>query len=688
MIPKDQWERWALSLSGDRVQDDIIDLTRHHRLPGSQGYKDALEVVKKRFSQAGFESPEIVEYPADGEFKTGMWVMDNVWELRDARLEIIAPDSVRGIVVDAKVNPIAVATRSSPTPAAGIEANVIDVGEGKTLWDFTVQDIKDEIILSRPGIRPWRLGIAEYGALGVLMGPPPASKIDDPDLVDYSHLPDHLVKGKPTFAFRLSERQYRSIKDLIATEKANNRKVRVRAKVDSVFRKGAITVFSHVIKGRKLPDEEIILVAHLCHPKPSANDNASGVATVVELACTWKRLISQGTIPPPDRSVRFLLLPEWRGSIPWVLREVIKKNRKVIAVIDLDMVGSDQEKAGSCLTFDETPLSLPSFVNDRMEIALARAAAEPICQVGHPPTPFRWKRVKYQAGSDHMPFVHPWAKIPAICLTEWPDRYYHSSGDTVDKTNAVVIHRTALAVAQVASELANAGTLTAESFRLSTALTGQRRLLEYADRRLESALMEIRGLKDLHRRKAGEIWRNITLSLVFHRDLEKQALQSPISVVPQKDRSAFEQHGDDLIWELDNLTQRLIRHMKLVIEKEAKEVGVDLRRLRAWTPRPDQWTEKAKSTIPKPTFEGPFSLKQFWESFDDADWDWYQDLDDKGKAQRDFMTAMEQVCSWMDGKRNLLEIHQLLNYAENEMPLKLIVEFAQILKKHNWITLK
>jgi len=688
MIPKDQWEAWALHLSGDRVREDIIDLSRHHRLPGSQGYKDALEVVRKRFAQAGFDSPEISEYPADGESKTGMWVADDVWELRCATLEIIAPDTARGIIIDAKVNPIAVATRSHPTPSEGIEADVIDVGDGKTVWDFTVQDIKGAIILARPGIRVWRLGVAQYGAVGVLMGPSPSAKIDDPDLVDYYHLPNHLLKGKTTFAFRLSERQYRTLKDLIAREKANNRKARMRVKIDAGFRKGSITAFSTVIRGRKLPDEEIILVAHLCHPKPSANDNASGVAMVLELARTWKSLITRGMTPPPDRTIRFLLLPEWRGSILWVQREVIKKNRKVIAAISLDMVGSDQAKAGGTLTFDETPLSLPSFVNDRMEIALERASVEPICQVGQPPTPFRWKRVAYQGGSDHMPFVHPWANIPALCLTEWPDRYYHSSGDTVDKTNSVVIHRTALAVAQVAMELANAGTLVAESFRLSTAIAGQKRLLDYADRRLESAIKDIRGLKDLHRRKVGEIWRDITLALVFRRDLEKRALQSPISVVPQRDRNAFEQHGDDLVWELDNLTQRLIRHMRLVIEQEAKAAGVDLHHLRAWTPRPDQWTEKAKSMIPKPAFEGPFSYKQFWESLDDDDWEWYRDYDDKGKMQREILAAIGQACDWMDGKRNLLELHQLLEYAECEVPLKLIVETVQILKKHGWITLK
>ena len=687
MTPKKQWEAWALALSGDRVRDDISDLTRHHRIPGSKGYKDALAVVKTRFQEAGFDSPETFEYPADGESRTGMWRSQEVWEFRSASVEILEPDKSKGMLIDAKTNPIAVATESIATPPEGLEANIVDVGESKSVRDFTIQDVKNEIILTRPGVRVWTLGIAKYGAAGVLLGPPPAAKIDDPDLVDYYHIPDHLLKGKSTFVFRLSERQYRFLKELVGKEKVNNRKVRIRATVDASLRKGSITVFSATIKGRKLPDEEIILVAHLCHPKPSANDNASGVATVIELARTWKHLIDKGKIPPPMRTIRFLLLPEWAGSIPWVQREVIKKNRKVIAAVSLDMVGADQEKVGSTLTYDETPLTLPSFINDRMEIALERAAKEPICQIGYPPTPFRWERVRYQGGSDHMPFVHPWANIPALCLTEWPDRYYHSSGDTVDKTNAVVIRRTALAVAQVAMELANAGTLEAEFFRSNTAWTGQKRLLQFANQRLESAITKIRGSKDKHRREVGELWRDINLALAFHLNVEKQALQSTISLVPPKDQKAFEQQGDDLLWELDNLAQRLKRHLRLIIEKEAKAAGVNLRRLRAWTPRPDQWIDKAKSMIPKTTFEGPFSYKQFWESMDEKDWEWYQELDDKGEIQWSFFTAIGEMCTWMDGKRNLLEIHRLHSYSEMEIPLKTAVIAMQILEKHGWITL-
>ena len=686
MIPKNQWEAWALSLSGARVQEDIIAITRYHRIPGSQGYLDALEIVRSEFRKAGFDSEEVYEYPADGKHQTGMWRSSEVWELKNASLEIIAPNKAKGVLIDACVNPITVAYRSSNTPPEGIEATVVDVGDAESARDFMLQDVPGGILLARPGIRVWTLGIAQFGAAGILFGPRGMGKIDSPDLVEWNQVPQYLLKGKSAFAFQLSERQYRQLKDLVAKEKAKNQKVRVRAILDVSIHPGNITVFSTVIKGQKLPDEEILLVAHLCHPKPSANDNASGVAAVLELARVWKRLISQGRIPPPARTIRFLILPEWSGSIPWVQAEVIAKNRKIIAALVLDMVGSDQEKAGSTLTFDETPVSLPSFVNDRMESALERAACEPICQVGYAPTPFRWERVPFQGGSDHLPFVDPGANIPALCLTEWPDRFYHSSGDTVDKTNPVVIHRTMLAVAQVAMELANADILVAESFRLTTAWAGQRRLLRFAKERLEATLREIRGLKDTKRRQVGELWQEITQALAFHLELEQKALNSAQIVVPLRQRKAFEQRGDDLVWELGNLAQRLKDHLRLVVQEEAKQAGVELRRLRTWTPRPDTWTEKAKDIIPKTTFQGPFSYRQFMESFDDKDWEWYQELEAKGEIGWNFLSTLGQLCTWMDGKRSLLEIHRLQSYTGLTISLQITVEFIQILKKQGWVT--
>ncbi len=46
-------------------------------------------------------------------------------------------------------------------------------------------------------------------------------------------------------------------------------------------------------------DDEVLVVSHLCHPQPSANDNASGAAATIEIAATLRRLIDDGTLGPP-----------------------------------------------------------------------------------------------------------------------------------------------------------------------------------------------------------------------------------------------------------------------------------------------------------------------------------------------------------------------------------------------------
>ncbi len=687
MIPKDYWEAWALNLSGVRVQEDISEITRYHRIPGSKDYYSALEYVRKRFKDAGFDNQEIIEFPADGKYHSGMWSSQKIWQLHNGTLEVLEPEKSKGILANAEINPITVTHRSFPTPPEGFEAAVVDVGDARTARDFAAQDIKDAIILARPGLRIWTMGVLQYGAKGIIFGPRGMGKIDDPDLVEWNGVPRYLLKDKQPVAFQVSERQFRILKNLVAKEKANNRKIRVRMMVNADYNTGTIPVFTTKIEGQKLPEEEIILIAHLCHPKPSANDNASGAATTLEIARVWKQLIEQKKLPAPMRTIRFVILPEWRGSIPWVQDEIVAKNRKVLAAFSLDMVGADQEKVGSTLTFDETPLTLSSFINDRMETALARAAKEPVCGVGHPPTPFRWERVGFQGGSDHLPFVHPDANIPALCLTEWPDRYYHSSGDTADKTNPVVIARTALAVAQVAMELSNADLKTAEVFRIATAWAGYRRLLKFAEQRLETAVQEIRGLKEPLRRRVGELWRDITLELSFRLEMEEKAIQSTSSVVT-RERKAFEQQAGDLLWSLANLAQRLKDNLRVCIQREANAAGVGIRRLRTWTPRPDQWVMKAKTMIPTVNFKGPFSFDKFLESLDDKDLEWYQELGDQDKLSWRFFSAVGQLCTWMDGKRSLLVIHQLQNYTILDLPLQQAVEFVNIMVKQGWITLK
>ena len=74
------------------------------------------------------------------------------------------------------------------------------------------------------------------------------------------------------------------------------------------------------------------------------------------------------------------------------------------------------------------------------------------------------------------------------------------------------------------------------------------------------------------------------------------------------------------------------------------------------------------------------------ESFDDQDWEWYQDLEAKGDIGWHFLSALSQLCTWMDGIRSLLEIHRLQSYTSLTLSLQIEVEFVQILKKQGWVT--
>jgi len=48
---------------------------------------------------------------------------------------------------------------------------------------------------------------------------------------------------------------------------------------------------------------------------------------------------------------------------------------------------------------------------------------------------FRMQQGYYTGGSDHYIFDDSTVQVPFASLTQWPDRFYHSSEDTVDKSH-------------------------------------------------------------------------------------------------------------------------------------------------------------------------------------------------------------------------------------------------------------
>jgi hypothetical protein len=215
------------------------------------------------------------------------------------------------------------------------------------------------------------------------------------------------------------------------------------------------------IRGSERPDEVLVVTGHLDHPKESANDNASGSGAMMDMAITLKSLIDQGHLPQPKRSIRFIWVPEFYGTMAYVDAhpEMVGPalGGSFLGNINMDMVGENLEMIHTKMILTRTPASIPSVLNDvvenmaamvsRMNIRTSRGSlSEPNIRV----TP-------YSGGSDHNIFID--RKIPGMMLGHSPDYTHHTSEDTEEKVDPVELERSEVLATVAFLYLAN---LTAE----------------------------------------------------------------------------------------------------------------------------------------------------------------------------------------------------------------------------------
>jgi hypothetical protein len=235
-----------------------------------------------------------------------------------------------------------------------------------------------------------------------------------------------------------------------------------------------------------------MIVAHAFETiaTPGGNDNCSGVATTMEIARTLSRLIRDGVLPRPTRTIRFLWVPEISGTRAYLFKhpELVDS---IIAAMNYDMPGSDLKKTDSYLRMKMTPDSVPSFLNDLITNLLQFVDQTEIrTQTGNN-GPFNYRLVPFIAASDHAVFLG--AGIPAMQFNHWPDNFYHSSADTVAMTDPTETKRIGFVGAASFYYLAMAGAPEAKALAWESAANGDKWIAEVA--RQSIRLMEGDGAK-------------------------------------------------------------------------------------------------------------------------------------------------------------------------------------------------
>jgi len=445
------------SLSGERAKDHVIQITRHHRIQGSRGYRNAAQYVLSELRRAGFSDADayIESFPSDGRIHYQGWQSPSGWHIESAELRMVEPYDER--IVGYPEIGMSVVTYSNPGQA---RAELVWVGAGTRDSDYEGRDVRGKIVLcTGNGGQVHRLAVLKYGARAVVC------YLDDdrakhfPDMLAYTGMwpqPDELERV--TFGFNLTNRQGTKLRKLLESGQRVVLDARVEGPGLEPFHMDVVV--AHV-RGRGAAGEEIVLSAHLDHPKESANDNASGSAALLDIARSLRELIDSGRLPQPERSIRLIWIPEYYGMMAYVdAHEELRGPElggKFLANLNLDMVGENLELLHSKMVLTRTPSSIPSALNDVVENMAQLVDGMDIRTPRGSLSVFNYRVTPYSGGSDHNMFID--RKIPGMMVNHSPDYTHHTSEDTPDKVDPVELERSEMIAAGTAWYLAN---LTAE----------------------------------------------------------------------------------------------------------------------------------------------------------------------------------------------------------------------------------
>ncbi len=302
-------------LSGESAKRNLEFVSRLHRMRGSKDYKKATDFIQSKLQEYHLEAIELISIPTDGKTMYGTQKSRLAWDVDFAELWEVEKQNDKWVqkikVADWQSIPLVLAQDSH---SGEVTAALVDIGAGTSEVDYINKNVKGKLVLtsSQPeNVVP--LAIEKYGAVGIIsyaQNQVTAWWKENENLIRWGHL-DSFTETK-TFGFMISLKQARHYQQRLATGEV----VTLHAKVIANQHPGNYEILTAVIEGSnpELKSEEIAFTCHLDHPRPGANDNASGCVTILEVARTLKKLIDENKIERPKRTIRFIWSPEIEGT--------------------------------------------------------------------------------------------------------------------------------------------------------------------------------------------------------------------------------------------------------------------------------------------------------------------------------------------------------------------------------------
>lgn len=465
-LPAETLNLLANEISGQLIFNNLVKLAGAPWLRDEKEFTDTFyesgkiyEIVRSYGIETTklerFKSSGTFEYPMKGEF----WILKPERKLLarlDADTALVSRSSAD---VDVTADLVYIPPLDKDKIKQWSEGGPQDKYNGKIalMWNHANRDTGKA--LDTAGIK----GVITFSA---------QERYFDPDQVLYS---GGMYSGWKNlqFGFTISWRQWSEL--LEDLERGTPTTVQCKTKLNK-YPDRFESVFSS-IPGKEPEKKGVIFTAHLFegYVKRGANDDMSGCVVQLEILRALSKLIAEGTLPKPRRTIYFLWPNEISGTY-----EFIKQNPgfpdKLSIDINMDMVGEALRKNNGIFTMSECPNHLPSYLDGLADSLMnyvwrtndivylndsprgrmgGQYLPRPMWEKNGSKDAFRYFVHQATGGSDHICFNNPMVAVPGIEFFTWPDQWYHTDTDTPDKADPTEMKRVAFIGAAAAWAAAN-----------------------------------------------------------------------------------------------------------------------------------------------------------------------------------------------------------------------------------------
>jgi aminopeptidase YwaD len=423
--------------SGQKAYDQTAFMDQYFRWPGNTGFNASIHRVEGILKAAGYveessaKPGDILTYRIEHRP-----MRTPAWEPVDATVTIVGEKEP---VLRFATNRNMLAINSFSTPDTGVLAQVVDVAKGSAA-DYDKASVSGKIVLAEANVgRVFGDAVQKHGAIGVFAYNMPA--YTQPAVHTHSIQFGSIAYDsvKKSWGMPISRDAFDRLRAAIAKGPTM---VRVRT-ASRMYPSDELTLVAEV-HGSTAPSERFVLSAHV--QEPGANDNASGVGDLSEMARVMGTLVRNGSLRP-KRTITMLFGLEITQTRNF-LADDSARTRGVRWGLSLDMTGEDTKKTGGTFLIEKMPD--PSAIWTRGDDHHSEWGGSPVTKAQLVPHYYNdyllarcldqasttgWvvRTNPFEGGSDHTPFLQ--FKKPGALFWHFTDVYYHTDGDRIDKVS-------------------------------------------------------------------------------------------------------------------------------------------------------------------------------------------------------------------------------------------------------------